>query len=142
MRAPAAAAGRFAAACLLGMGLGLLYGFLRPLGRRYRAPADGLFLLAAGGCWLYLSFAVCHGDLRPAYLIGMMAGALVLEMTLGLVLRPVFVIFWEIIVLPLKKISKIRKILFASAEKWVTIRWSNRRHRRHKSGGTPNGKHH
>ena len=142
MTPPAAAAGQFAGACLLGMGLGLLYGFLRPLRRRRQTPADLLFLLAAGWCWLYLGFGVCRGAVRPAHTFGLAAGAAALELTLGQLLRPIFAIFWNILLVPVKKISRNTKILFASAEKWVTIRWSNRRHRRHKSGGTPNGKHH
>ena len=47
MTAPGTAAGRFAAACLLGMGLGLWYGFLRPLRRSRPNTADLLLLPAA-----------------------------------------------------------------------------------------------
>ena len=64
MTAPATAARCFLAAVLFGLGLGPVYGFLRPLRPRYTAAADGLFLIAAFFAWLCHSFAVCGGDIR------------------------------------------------------------------------------
>ena len=109
MMTAAEAGRRFLWGLLAGAVLGVLYSFLRPLRRVRQAPADLLFLLGAGWAWVYLSFAICRGDPRPAYLLGAIAGGLVTELTLGLLLRPVFSIFWKITALPLKKISKIAK---------------------------------
>ena len=64
MTAPGLAARRFLISCLLGLGLGLVYGFLRPFRRRFPKLGDTLFLFAAGSAWLQLSFRVCQGDLR------------------------------------------------------------------------------
>ena len=62
----AVSAGQFAAACLLGMGLGLCYELLRPLRHKLPALSDGLFVLAALTAWVYLSFGICGGDIRFA----------------------------------------------------------------------------
>lgn len=75
MTPPALSAQRFGAGCLLGVGLGLLYGFLRPLRPRHMLLGDLLFLLGVGWGWLYLDFAVCGGDLRPGYSLGLAVGA-------------------------------------------------------------------
>lgn len=131
MTPPGIAAARFGAACLLGLGLGLWYSFLTPLRRRHHPPADLLFLSAVLGCWLYLTFASCRGDLRPVYTLGLLFGWMAFHLTIGKLLRPFFTTFWKFLAIPPKKILKISKILFASGEKWVTIRWSNRRHCRH-----------
>ena len=56
MTAPALAAQRFGSACLLGVGLGIWYGFLRPLRPRRTALSDGLFLAGAAWAWLELGF--------------------------------------------------------------------------------------
>lgn len=48
------------AAFLLGAALGLLWGFLRPLGKR----GDPLFVLMTGAGLCWLNFGVCGGDLR------------------------------------------------------------------------------
>ena len=86
MTAPALAAQRFALSCLLGAGLGLYYGFLRPL--RPRWLGDGLFLPAAFWVWLELGFGICGGDLRLGYFLGLLLGALVWEWGPGRLLRP------------------------------------------------------
>jgi len=139
---PSTAAYRFAVSCLLGGVLGVYYGFLRPLRRHRQALGDGLFLLGAGWCWVYLGFGVCGGDLRLGYLGGLLAGGLIWEMSAGVPLRPVFALFWEklagvrrLLAMPAKKILNFAKILFASAEKWVTIKWNHLRQSRKKRGG-------
>lgn len=86
-------AGRFLIACLMGVGLGLFFGFLRPLGRK----ADGIFLLGAFWCWLELGFRVCRGDLRLVYTFGLFAGALVCHWTVGGLLSGIFSAFWRIL---------------------------------------------
>ena len=67
MTPPAVAAGRFGAALMLGAGLGIVYAFVRPLGRR-RWPGDLLTVLCALWAWAVLAFRVCRGDMRGAYL--------------------------------------------------------------------------
>lgn len=132
MTTPILAAQRFGIACLLGVILGLYYGFLRPLRPKYTALSDSLFVLGAGWVWLYLSFAVCRGDLRLGYTAGLFAGGFGWEMTLGRALRPAFSFFWRgvgialrFILFPfqifLKKIVKIIKFLLAFGKKAGTI---------------------
>ena len=129
MISPALSAARFAIAVLMGMGLGLIYGFLRPLRPRLTALADLIFVLAAAAAWVYLGFAVCLGDLRLGYTAGLIIGGIGWEMTIGRLLRPVFWGIWW----PLRKIfrffNNFSKKLFASAKKWVTIYWSKNHHR-------------
>ena len=147
MTAPEEAARRFLWACLLGLPLGAAYDFLRPLRPKFTAVSDGLFLLAAGWAWLYLGFGICRGDLRLGYSAGLLAGGLVWEGTAGVVFRPVSASFWKLVegilqkmALPIKKISKFLKILFASGEKWVTIRWNNRRQKHPRPRGGTHGR--
>ena len=83
MTTPALAASRFAAACLLGLGLGLWYEFLRPLRPRHTNLSDLLFLPGAFWAWLYLSFGVCGGDLRLGYCAGLFVGAWVFRLLPG-----------------------------------------------------------
>jgi len=140
MTAPALAAARFAAAFLLGAALGPVYDFLRPLRPRLTALADLLFLMPATGAWLYLNFAVCRGDIRLGYVLGIPLGLILWEKTLSFLFRPIFSIFW----LPGKKIlqffRKISKKLFASAKKWVTIYWTKNEHQT-KEGGRKHAAH-
>ena len=126
---PSTAAYRFLAGCLLGAALGLCYGFLRPFRRRHGALGDGLFVLAAAWVWVYFSFGICGGDIRLGYFGGMIAGGVLWEGTAGMLLRPVFRTFWQglgkigrALLLPVKKFLYFTKILFASVEKWVTIK--------------------
>ena len=128
MTAPETAARRFLLSCALGCLLGLIYGILRPFRHRFPKTGDALFLLAAFRIWLELAFGICLGDIRIGYLAGLLAGALLWELTLGRLLRPVFFGFnrslveiWGIFTLPAKKFWDFVKILFASAKKWVTI---------------------
>ena len=64
MISPALAWGHFLAACLLGVGLGLVYDFLRPLRPRFTALSDVVFLAVLGYTLIYLFFGVCAGDIR------------------------------------------------------------------------------
>ena len=105
---PSLAAAQFGTALLMGAGLGLLHSFLRPPRRRFTALADLIFGLALLGCWIYLSFAVCRGDIRLGYVLGIPLGLILWEKTLSRLFRPVFSIFW----LPAKKILQFfRKFL-------------------------------
>ena len=88
---------RLVASLLLGAALGLLYGFLRPLGRRHRHLADGLVVLGAWWAYIYLGFGLCAGDLRLGYVWGLLAGAVVWEATAGRWLQPVFSGIWQIL---------------------------------------------
>ena len=147
MTGPALTAQRFAAAFLIGIVLGFVYSFLRPLRPRFTLLSDLLFLGAVFFGWLQLAFRVCGGDMRIAYLGGMGLGTVCWEQTAGRLLRPMFGIFWQSLgdilrffLNPVKKISKKLKILFASGEKWVTIKWNNRRQTRRTFGGKKHGK--
>ena len=84
MTPPAQAARQFGAACLLGLALGLFYGFLRPLGQRRRQLADLLFAPALVWAWLYLSFGICRGDIRLGCCMGLLLGAVLEEITIGI----------------------------------------------------------
>lgn len=141
---------RFLCACAVGLAAGVVYGFLRPLRSRRPVLGDLLFFPVMFYAWLYVSFAICRGDIRLGYTAGLFLGALCWEMTVGKWLRPVFFWIWNIIFgilslifLPfkkfLKKFCKNVKKLFALWKKWFTIIWNNRRHIRRKDGGAPLG---
>ncbi len=147
MTAPAQAVRWFGAALALGAVLGLLYGFLRPLRKKRSAPADLLFASALFYAWLYLSFAVCRGDIRLGCTLGLFLGTYAFDRTVGMLLRPVFAVFWKIagdllrlITFPIRKIfekmRKIIKIVFASLKKWGTIKWNKPRLAGDRSGGS------
>ena len=151
MTGPAQDGHRFLMACLLGLGLGLVYGFLRPLRRKRPILADLLFLPVMGYAWLYLGFAVCRGDLRLGYCIGLPLGAILWELTVGRLLRPVFDLFWRVIFRIcrgisrifkkfFKKMQKFLKILFAIWKKCYTIVWTTRSFTPRRIGGAPFGK--
>ena len=91
-------------ALALGMGLGLIYGLLCVLGRRHRHLADVLFLPFLFYAWVYLSFAICRGDLRLGYTLGLFAGIFLEENTLGRRLRPLYLRLWRFLHSLLKKI--------------------------------------
>ena len=90
MISPGLSALRFAAALGIGALLGVYYGFLRPLRPRHTLLSDLLFLPAAFWGWLYLSFGICKGDIRLGYSLGLALGGVLLDVTLGRLLRPVF----------------------------------------------------
>ena len=133
MIAPGEALRELLAGAALGGLLGVLWGFLRPLGKRRRNLCDFLFLLALAGGLCRLSFGICGGDLRPACLGAAALGGIGEEMTLGRLLAPVFYGFWSIlsrfwgaVSAFWKNFFKSAKNVFASAGKWVTIGRKNR----------------
>lgn len=151
MNGPALDGRRFLWACGIGLILGMYYGFLRPLRPKHTLLSDALFMPALFYAWLYLGFAICRGDLRLGYCLGLLAGGLVWEWTVGRLLRPVFRGFWRVISTIFngflnifrkifRKIHKFSKILFALWKKSYTIEGTTRSFRRHKNGGVPNGK--
>ena len=151
MTGPALSAHRFGIGLLLGAGLGLFYGALRPLRRRCPHLADLVFVGILGYIWLVHSFAVCRGDIRLGYSAGLFLGCWGWERTFGYWLRPVFLAIWspvmtilDHILLRVKKffnfLAHFSKKIFASAKKWVTIEWNNRCQKATASGGTPYGK--
>ena len=83
MTAVAVSAGRFAAAWLIGMGLGFIYELLRPLRPRLTALSDGVFTCCLLYAWLHLAFGICGGDIRMAQPAGMLLGALTFRFTAG-----------------------------------------------------------
>jgi hypothetical protein len=89
MNGPAEDARRFLLGCLLGAGLGFVYGFLRPPRKKHPHLSDLCFSVAAVWAWLQLSFGVCDGDLRLWYTAGLGLGAVAWEVTFGRLLRPV-----------------------------------------------------
>lgn len=150
MTGPALDFRRFLWGCVIGLILGVLYGALRPLRVRHPVTADLLFCPFLFYGWLYLSFAVCRGDIRIGYTASLPLGIILSHCTGGKLLEPVFFWLWRlissifrVILWPfqkiLKKICKISKKLFALWKKWFTIIWSNRRHKRRKNGGAPIG---
>ena len=78
---------------LLGCGLGLFYGFLRPV--RPRWLGDLLFIGMLFWLWIYLCFGLCGGDPRFAYTISLLTGTAVWEILFGSILSPVFSAFWK-----------------------------------------------
>ena len=125
---PAVSAYRLLMSLLLGGVLGIFYSMLQPPGEKHRHLTDLIFSLGTVWVWIYHSFAICLGDIRVVYLFGMLAGILLWETVAGRWLMPVFGAFWkfmgavwQVLLLPWKKILDFLKILFASAEKWVTI---------------------
>ena len=111
MTAPALAAVRFGIGCLMGAGLGVVYGFLRPLRPRWTWLADGIFVLCTLWAWVVLSFGVCRGDVRLSFSGSLFLGAFLLDRTLGRLLEPLFRWFWKLlgavlglIFLPMQKI--------------------------------------
>ena len=115
---PDTAAYRFLCCLVLGAALGLFYGFLRPLRPKYTTLSDLLFLPVMGWVWLVSAFAVCRGDIRMGCNLGLLAGALLWEWTVGMWLRPVFFEIWKrfgaisrFFLRPAKKILNFVKIL-------------------------------
>jgi hypothetical protein len=147
MTAVVVSAGQFAAALLMGMGLGVVYELLRPLRPKHTACSDGLFVAAVWYAWIYLGFGICGGDIRMVQVAGLLLGALAFRLTLGKLLqRVIFAISASVRQLfgPvrrfLKKIWNFQKKIFASGKKSVKIKWSNRRHLRRIPGGKAHGK--
>ena len=127
MITPRIAAVRFLGGIAVGGVLGILYSFLRPLGSRRRHLADFLFVSALVPAWVYYSFAVCDGDLRPGYWPSLFLGGWLTDRTVGRLLRPVWATFWQIIGWIYQKIKKFFlklkifcKKIFTDAKKLIT----------------------
>ena len=104
---------RFLTACLLGAGLGFLYDLLTALPRRFRHIGDGIFIMGLFACGIYLGFAVCEGDLRPAYSAGLFIGATGWHYSIGKLLRPLFLRFFRLLTHCFSIIFRPFKKLFA-----------------------------
>ena len=92
---PSEGALHFAIASVLGLGLGLYYGFLRPLRPKHTVLSDLLFAPALVWAWVWVCFPICDGDIRLAYVAGLPTGILLWEATAGKALRPVFSYIWK-----------------------------------------------
>lgn len=121
MTPPQIAAGRYLWGVGLGLMLGLLYGFLRPLGRRVRTLADLLFLIGVFPAWVYFSFAVCQGDLHLGYLSSLFVGGILFDCTLGRLLRPLWRGFWSVVEGFFRKLGNIFKKIFRFLKKNICI---------------------
>lgn len=151
MTGPALDAYRFGFGCLIGGILGIFYGFFRPLRKHHPVIGDLLFTPFLIYGWLYLCFAVCRGDIRIGYCMGLPIGIFLWELTVGRLLRPLFQGFWwligrifkgigSIFQKILKKLRKFAKKLFASWKKWFTMVRDIRSQSRKTQGGVPRGK--
>lgn len=147
MTAPGLAAARFAMSLGMGAGLGLLYGFLRPLRPKLTHLTDAVFVLCAFLGWVQLGFGLCGGELRFGYWVGMLLGAVVFDVTAGRLLRPLFFRFWGIIwqilsflLRPIGKIfdffKKFCKKVLAFPKKGIIMGWNICR----RNGGAAHGK--
>ena len=115
---------RLYTAVLLGCCLGVFYGFLRPL--RPRWLGDLFFIAGLYRVWIYLGFGICGGDLRFGYTAALLGGCLAWEIVFGSLFCRIF----SVIATPFKKIrkklGKLRKFIFATGKKWVTIECTER----------------
>jgi len=80
---------------LLGSGLGLLYGFLRPF--RPRWLGDLLFVVSFFWAWIYLMFGFCGGDLRMGYTLALLGGIFLWECTLAVFCALYFPLFGKVL---------------------------------------------
>ena len=106
---PATAARWLAAACLMGAGLGLVYGFLRPLRKKRNWFWDLIFVAMVFWMWLQHSFGICEGDIRPVCTLAMLGSMVLWERSFGQYLKPLFFGFWETI----GKLWRILRLPFA-----------------------------
>ena len=133
---PAAQFGQFVTGLALGCGVGIFYGFLRPIQRKMPHLTDLFFSLVVIWVYLFYGFGVCKGDLRLVYLAAGVAGAVLWDSLPGRWLQPVFDGFWRRIGSFLRPFAKMfRKILcfskkiLATAKKWGTIKWRKSLHK-------------
>ena len=97
MTVPSDAALRVLWGLWVGAFLGLCYDFLRPLRRRYNAPADAVFVVIALMAWVWYSFQICLGDIRLGGTASLGLGMLLWMGTVSLGVRKVFYWFWLVI---------------------------------------------
>ena len=151
MTPPSIAARRLLASVVLGMLLGIIYEFLRPLRRKRNWPADLLFFPAALWLWAELAFRFCRTDLRAGNLIVFFLSALFADTAVRPWLSPVFEGFWtgirsifHIFLFPFKKFinftAHFLKYHYAIRKKWGTIDWHIQKQKRQESGGVTHGK--
>ena len=114
---PALDGWRFLWACGIGLVLGMYYGFLRPLRPRHAVISDVLFLPVLAYGWLYLGFAICRGDLRIGYCLGILLGIVAWELTIGRLLRPVFAGVWRGISRICRGLGRIFRSFFQKIQK-------------------------
>ena len=76
-----------------GLGLGLCYGLLTPLGRRHRQLADGIFVLLCAFAWVEVCFGAFRGDLPPACIPAAAAAGCWQYRTACRKLKPLFCLF-------------------------------------------------
>lgn len=126
---PAAQLGQFVTGLVLGCGVGIFYGFLRPVQRKFPHLTDLFFGIAVIWVYLFYGFGICKGDLRLVYLAAGVAGALAWDRLPGRWLQPVFDGFWRLIAGFLRpfvkfftKICRFAKKILATVKKWGTIK--------------------
>ena len=124
----------------LGLCLGLLYdllGALRGLGGKvWGGVMDALFCLTAAVSVLFFILAG-DGELRVFIALGVVGGAVLFWCLLGRILRPVWVFWLELILLPahiiltfIKKCGHIGKKVFSFCKNWYTMKVISLRGRR------------
>lgn len=120
---PTVAAGRFAIALAMGVGLGVFYSLLRPI--RPNWLRDLGFVAGAFYSWLYLCFAVCRGDFHLGYCSGLLLGGLAWLLTAGKFLQPHIAFLGEkcrkVLCLPAKFLKKCKN--------FIKISWQDRKKR-------------
>lgn len=134
----------FGQALVLGAGLGILYGFLRPLGRHHQTLADGLFCLGCWTAWVYGAFGLWDGDLGLWLLLGFSLGGFGWELGPGRFLSPVFDGFWGII-WKLLGIPRGLTKKFWHFSKFLLFKWRKMGYNRGKKNPScpkPGGTHH
>ncbi len=114
MTTPALLFSRFLTACLLGVGLGVLYDLLSCLPRALRHLWDGLFIIGLFAFGIYLGFGVCGGDLRPVYSAGLFIGAAAWHYSLGRWFRQLILGIFRVI-------ARLISIIFKPFEKIYAI---------------------
>ncbi len=93
MITPAQAAWQLLRSALVGIPLGVWYGFWQPVRRRW--VADLFFCPALVWAWLQVGFGICGGDLRLGYFAALALGAWLGLKLSGKLLSPLWLGFWS-----------------------------------------------
>lgn len=109
---------------LLGCGLGLMYGFLRPL--RPRWLGDLLWIIGLFWSWIYLIFGLCDGDPRMAYSLSLLVGSFLWDALFGRILHPLFSSFWKQFFRVLAKILHVPKKIFKKTQNFLIFLFASR----------------